>query len=66
MCLMFTCMVGHYVASSLVSTQTFRRVLTASVENHTEIKSAPSVAQPVLAEFGGRCQKVMLGVWAAH
>ena len=28
-----------------------------------EIKSAPSVVQPILAEFGGRCQKAMLRVW---
>ena len=28
-----------------------------------EIKSAPSVALPNLAEFGGRCRKAMLGVW---
>ena len=37
--------------------------LTASVDSCAEIKSAPSVAQLNLAEFGGRCLKVMLGVW---
>ena len=30
----------------------------------TEIKTAPLVVSPILAEFGGRCQKrCMLGVW---
>ena len=48
---------------SLISTQTFRRALTASVDSCAEIKSAPSVAQPNLAEFGGTCRKAMLGVW---
>ena len=27
-----------------------------------ELNSVPSAAGPVLVEFGGRCQKVMLGV----
>ena len=45
---------------SVISTQTFWRALTASVDSGCpEIKSAPSVA-----EFGGRCRKAMLGVWA--
>ena len=47
---------------SLISTQTFRRALTASADSCAETKSAPSVAEPLLAEFGGRCRKVMLGV----
>ena len=42
---------------SQISTQIFRRALTASVDSCAEIKSAPSVA-----EFGGRCRKAMLGV----
>ena len=46
-----------------ISTRTFRRALTASVDSSAEIKSAPSLAQLNLAEFGGRCRKVMLGVW---
>ena len=47
---------------SHISTRTFRRGLTASVDSCMEIKSAPSVASPNLAEFGGRCQKAVLGV----
>ena len=47
---------------SLISTRTFRRALTASADSCAEIKSAPSVAQLNLAEFGGRCRKAMLGV----
>jgi len=30
-----------------------------------EIKSVPSVTQPVPAEIGGRCRKAMLGVWTS-
>ena len=57
---------GHFLRpQSYCSTQTFRRALTASVDSCAEIKSAPSVAYPNLAEFGGRCQKAMLGVWEA-
>ena len=37
--------------------------LTASVDSCAEIKSTPSVAQPSLAEFGGRCRKAMIRVW---
>ena len=48
---------------SHISTQTFRRALTALVDSCMEIKSAPSVALLNLAEFGGRSWKVMLGVW---
>jgi len=48
---------------SLISTQTFLKALTASVDSCAEIKSAPSVASPILAEFGGRCRKAILGVW---
>ena len=47
---------------SRISTQTFRRALTASVDSCAEIKSAPSVASPNLAAFGGRCRKAMIGV----
>ena len=39
--LMFTCMLGHRVASSLTSTQNFRRVLTALVDSCVEIKECP-------------------------
>ena len=49
---------------SHISTRTFRRELTASVDSCAEIKSAPSVAKLNLAEFGGRCRKAMLGVWS--
>ena len=37
-CLMFTCVLGRYVAASLISTQTFRRALTLSVNSCAEIK----------------------------
>ena len=47
---------------SHISTQTFRRSLTASVDNCAEIKSAPSMAYANLAESGGRCRKAVLGV----
>ena len=33
-----------------------------SLDSYAEIKSAPSMAQLNLAEFGGRCRKAMLGV----
>ena len=33
------------------------------MDSCAEIKSAPSVAEPVLAEFGGRGRKAMLGAW---
>ena len=42
--LMFTYVLGRYVASSFTSPQTFRRALTASVDSCAEIKSARSVA----------------------
>ena len=35
---MFTCVLGRYVASSLISTQTFWRALTASVDSCAEIE----------------------------
>ena len=61
--LVLTCVLGRYVAFSLISTGTFRRALTASVDSCAEIKSAPSVAyKPAVAEFGGRCRKAKLGV----
>ena len=47
---------------SHISTRTFRRALTASLDSCTEIKSVPSVAQLNLAEFGGRCRKAVFGV----
>ena len=43
-------------------TRTSRRAQTASVDSCAEIKSAPSVVQQILPEFGGRCRKAMLGV----
>ena len=52
---------GRYVAFT-ASTQSFRRAPTATVDIYAEIKSAPSAALPVLAEFGGRCRKAMLGM----
>ena len=48
---------------SHISTRTFRRALTASLDSCAEIKSAPSAALLNLAEFGGRCRKERLGVW---
>ena len=61
---MFTCVLGRYVASTVViiSTQTFRRALTASVDSWAKVKSSPSVALPILADFGGRFRKAKLGV----
>ena len=47
---------------SLISTRTFRRALTASVDSCAEIKSAPSVAKLNLAEFGGRCRSVTVNM----
>ena len=44
---------------SYISTRTFRRGLTASVDSCAEIKSAPS-------EFGGRCRKTMFGVCSSN
>ena len=43
---MSTYMLGQYVASrhTYISTQTFRRALTASVDSSAEIKGAPAVA----------------------
>ena len=40
---------------NLINTQTFLRVLTASVDSCTDINTAPSVVSPILAEFGGWC-----------
>ena len=54
-------MLTSVLPQSYYSTVLFRKVLTESVDSCAEIKSTPSVAQPVLAEFGGRCRKVMLG-----
>ena len=42
---------------SHISTGTFRRALTASLDSCAEIKSASSVAYLNLAEYGGRCRK---------
>ena len=48
---------------SHISTRTFWRALTASLDSRAEIKiSAPSVALLNLAEFGGGCRKATLGV----
>ena len=47
---------------SSISTQTFRKALTASADSCAEIKSAPSVTSLILAEFGKRWRKAMLGV----
>ena len=61
--LMFTCVLGCRVAASLTSDpHTLGRALTASVDSCAEINNVPSVAQPVLAESGGRCRKAILGV----
>ena len=43
----------------LPHTQTFRRALKTLVDSCIEIKSAPSVVQPIMAEFGGRCWRVI-------
>ena len=43
---------------SLVSSQTFRRVLTALMDGCTEVKSLPSVALLILATFGGRVLEI--------
>ena len=47
---------------SLVSTQTFRRALTASVDNSVEIRSAPSVT--IMADFGGKVAESEAWVYA--
>ena len=60
---------------SLVSSQTFRRALTASMDGCTEVKSLPSVALQILATFGGRVLEIkawsgsvdiMSGEYAGH
>ena len=48
----FLCRKAVLGVCSLVSTQTFRRALTALVDRCGEIKSAQGMASPVLAEFG--------------
>ena len=52
---------------SPISTQPFRRALTASVDSCAErvpLQWRNQIWQkPNLAEFGGWCRKVMLGVW---
>ena len=49
---------------SLISTPNLLGgVLTAWADSCMEVKSASSVASLNLPEFGGRCRKVMLGVW---
>ena len=61
---MFTYVLGRYVASTcFTSSQTFRTAPTAPLpDSCSEIKSAPSMAQAILAEFGGRFREAMLGV----
>ena len=49
--LMFTCVFGRCAAYSLISTQTFRKAPTASVDSCAEIKIAPSVVKPAPREF---------------
>ena len=51
---------------SLFSTQTFQWVLTALEGRYAKRKSDSPVAQSVLAEFGGRCQKVRHRVRYTH
>ena len=64
-CLMFNYMHAWALGGfySHTGTQTFQRALTVSVDSCAEIKSATSVAWPILAEFGRRCWKAKLGVW---
>ena len=63
---MFTCVLGRNVASSLISTQTFRRALTASVDSCAEIECPFSgvtnsgVSRKVSA--GKRCSECRLWV----
>ena len=64
---MFTWVLGRCVASTVViyyNPRLLGGALTASVDSSAEVKSAPSVASPALAESGGRCRKAMLGVCA--
>ena len=67
--LMFMCVHHRCIACvckhNLISTKIWGGVLTASVYSCAEVKSAPLVAWPVLAEFGGRCRKVVLEVWTS-
>ena len=60
---MLTCVPGRYVASTFSLVPRPFGGLTASVDSCAEIKSIPSMAKPILAEFGGRCREAMLGVW---
>ena len=49
---------------SHISTQTFRRALTALVDSCAEIlKECPFSGVTKSGRFGGRCRKAMLGVW---
>ena len=50
---------------SLISTQTVRRALTASVDSCAEIPEEWPFSGVTKSgtEFGGRCRKAMLGVW---
>ena len=49
---------------SHISTQTFRRALTALVDSCAEIlKECPFSGITKSGRFGGRCRKAMLGVW---
>ena len=49
---------------SHITTGTFRKALTESLDSCAEINCTPLAAYLNLAEFGRRCRKAMLGVWA--
>ena len=60
---MFTRVLGRYIAfTDMLIPKPFRGAPTESVDSCAEIKSAPSVALPVLAEFRGRFRKEVFGV----
>ena len=62
--LVFTWCLGGCVASTvlLVSTQTFRRALTRSVDSCADIR-VPLQWHNQFWQSGGKCRKAMLGAW---
>ena len=58
---MFTCVLGRYVASTALFSEGADSV-GGQLCGH---KECPFSGVPILAEFGGRYQKAMLGVWCS-
>ena len=64
---MFTWVLGRYVASTVViyyNPDFLEGADSVAGQLRGDKECPPSVASPVLAEFGGRCRKAMLGVCA--